>query len=82
MTSRLEVDGLLGCHCVPEPDPSPSTDRALSLQPTAGNGDSGGFFGFKYPDPIGGSAESFAERYRADYKMWGQFIRETGIKVE
>jgi len=33
-------------------------------------------------DPIGGSAESFAERYRADYKMWGQFIRETGIKVE
>src|SRR5439155_18185424 len=28
MTSSLEVDGLLGCHCVPEPDPSPSTDRA------------------------------------------------------
>ena len=33
-------------------------------------------------DPIGGSAESFAERYRADYRMWGQFIRETGIKQE
>jgi tripartite-type tricarboxylate transporter receptor subunit TctC len=33
-------------------------------------------------DPIGGSSESFAERYRADYKMWGEFIRQTGIKVE
>src|SRR5439155_5705846 len=33
VTSRPEVDGLLGCHCVPEPDPSPSTDRALSLLP-------------------------------------------------
>src|SRR5882672_8539065 len=27
-------------------------------------------------DPIGGSADSFAERYRADHRMWGQFIRE------
>src|SRR5438105_3020292 len=33
-------------------------------------------------DPIGGSAESFAERYRADHRMWGQFIRETGIKTD
>jgi hypothetical protein len=33
-------------------------------------------------DPIGGSAESFAERYRADHRMWGQFIRETGISTE
>src|SRR5205809_974319 len=33
-------------------------------------------------DPIGGSAESFAERYRADHRMWGQFIRETGIRTE
>jgi tripartite-type tricarboxylate transporter receptor subunit TctC len=33
-------------------------------------------------DPIGGSAESFAERYRADYRMWGEFIRDSGIKVE
>lgn len=33
-------------------------------------------------DPIGGSAESFAERYRADYRMWGEFIRESGIKME
>jgi tripartite-type tricarboxylate transporter receptor subunit TctC len=33
-------------------------------------------------EPIGGSSESFAERYRADHRMWGQFIRETGIKTE
>ena len=33
-------------------------------------------------EPIGGSVESFVERYRADYKMWGNFIRETGIKQE
>ena len=33
-------------------------------------------------DPVGGSSESFAERYRADHKMWGEFIRETGIKQE
>jgi tripartite-type tricarboxylate transporter receptor subunit TctC len=33
-------------------------------------------------EPIGGSAESFAERYRADHRMWGQFIRETGIRTE
>ena len=33
-------------------------------------------------DPIGGSAESFAERYRADHRMWGEFIKETGIKAE
>lgn len=33
-------------------------------------------------DPIGGSSQSFAERYRADHKMWGEFIRETGIKQE
>jgi len=33
-------------------------------------------------DPIGGSSESFAERYRADHRMWGEFIKETGIKPE
>jgi tripartite-type tricarboxylate transporter receptor subunit TctC len=33
-------------------------------------------------EPVGGSVESFAERYRADHRMWGQFIRETGIKTE
>jgi tripartite-type tricarboxylate transporter receptor subunit TctC len=33
-------------------------------------------------EPIGGSVESFAARYRADYHMWGQFIRENRIKLE
>src|SRR2546429_2103301 len=33
-------------------------------------------------DPIGGSADLFAERYRADHRMWGQFIQETGIRTE
>src|SRR4051812_15621684 len=33
-------------------------------------------------ETVGGSAESFAERYRADHRMWGQFIRETGIRTE
>ncbi|HUQ74354.1 MAG TPA: tripartite tricarboxylate transporter substrate binding protein [Burkholderiales bacterium] len=33
-------------------------------------------------EPIGGSVESFAERYRADHKLWGDFIRETGIRQE
>jgi len=33
-------------------------------------------------EPVGGSADSFAERYRADHRMWGQFIRETGIRTE
>jgi tripartite-type tricarboxylate transporter receptor subunit TctC len=33
-------------------------------------------------EPIGGTVESFAERFRADHRMWGDFIRETGIKQE
>src|SRR5437868_1247885 len=33
-------------------------------------------------EPGGGSPESFAERYRADHRMWGQFIREIGLKTE
>jgi tripartite-type tricarboxylate transporter receptor subunit TctC len=33
-------------------------------------------------EPIGGSPESFAERVKADYKMWGQVVRESGIKLE
>ena len=33
-------------------------------------------------EPIGGSVESFTERYRADHLMWGKFIREQGIKTE
>jgi tripartite-type tricarboxylate transporter receptor subunit TctC len=33
-------------------------------------------------EPIGGSVESFTERFHADHRMWGDFIRETGIKQE
>jgi len=33
-------------------------------------------------EPIGGSVEAFAERFRADHRMWGDFIRETGIRQE
>ncbi len=33
-------------------------------------------------EPLGGPAPAFAERVRADYRMWEQFIRESGIKLE
>jgi len=33
-------------------------------------------------EAIGGPVETFAERFRADHRMWGDFIRETGIKQE
>ena len=33
-------------------------------------------------EPVGGSAKAFAERYRADHRRWGQFIREIGLKTE
>ena len=33
-------------------------------------------------EPVGGSPESFAERFRADHRRWGQFIREIGLKTE
>jgi tripartite-type tricarboxylate transporter receptor subunit TctC len=33
-------------------------------------------------EPGGGSLESTAERLRADYKLWGQVIRDAGIKLE
>ncbi len=33
-------------------------------------------------EPVGGSAEAFAERFRADNRMWGQVIRESGIRLE
>ena len=33
-------------------------------------------------EPVGGPAQSFAERYRADYRHWGQVIKESGIKLE
>ena len=33
-------------------------------------------------EPIGGSPESFAERVRSDYRLWGQVVKESGIKLE
>jgi tripartite-type tricarboxylate transporter receptor subunit TctC len=33
-------------------------------------------------EPGGGSPESTAARLRADHRLWGQVIRETGIKLE
>jgi len=33
-------------------------------------------------EPLGGPAPAFAERVRADYRMWGQVIKESGIKLE
>ena len=33
-------------------------------------------------EPLGGPAPAFAERVRADYRFWGQVVRESGIKLE
>ena len=33
-------------------------------------------------EPVGGSVESFSERWLSDHRMWGQFIKEIGIKLE
>lgn len=33
-------------------------------------------------EPIGGSSQSFAERVQADHRLWGQVVRESGVKVE
>ena len=33
-------------------------------------------------EPVGGSVESFSERFRSDFRMWGQVIKESGIKLE
>jgi len=33
-------------------------------------------------EPLGGPAPAFAERVRADYRIWGQVIKESGIKLE
>ena len=33
-------------------------------------------------EPGGGAAEGVAERLRADYRMWGQVIKEAAIKLE
>jgi tripartite-type tricarboxylate transporter receptor subunit TctC len=33
-------------------------------------------------EPLGGSAPLFAERVRSDYRLWGQVVRESGIRSE
>jgi tripartite-type tricarboxylate transporter receptor subunit TctC len=33
-------------------------------------------------EPLGGPASAFAERVRADYRYWGQVVRDSGIKLE
>ncbi|HUL91322.1 MAG TPA: tripartite tricarboxylate transporter substrate binding protein [Burkholderiales bacterium] len=33
-------------------------------------------------EPLGGPAPVFAERVRADYRLWGQVVRDSGIKLE
>jgi tripartite-type tricarboxylate transporter receptor subunit TctC len=33
-------------------------------------------------EPLGGTAPVFAERVRAEYRYWGQFVRESGFKLE
>jgi tripartite-type tricarboxylate transporter receptor subunit TctC len=33
-------------------------------------------------EPLGGPASAFAERVRADYKHWGQMVKDSGIKIQ
>jgi len=33
-------------------------------------------------EPIGGSAEAFAERVRSDYRMWEQVVKASGVKLD
>lgn len=33
-------------------------------------------------EPVGGSAKSFGELVRSDYKLWGQLVKEAGVKLE
>lgn len=33
-------------------------------------------------EAVGGSVDSFVERFRSDYRMWGQVIKESGIRLE
>jgi tripartite-type tricarboxylate transporter receptor subunit TctC len=33
-------------------------------------------------EPVGGSAKAFAELVRSDYKLWGQLVKEAGVKLE
>jgi len=33
-------------------------------------------------EPVGGSARSFAELVRSDYRLWGQLVKDAGVKLE
>ena len=33
-------------------------------------------------EPLGGPAPAFAERVRADYRHWGQMVKDSGIKLQ
>ena len=33
-------------------------------------------------EPVGGSPQSFAEVVRADYRVWGQIVKEAGVTLE
>jgi tripartite-type tricarboxylate transporter receptor subunit TctC len=33
-------------------------------------------------EPVGGSVQSFAELVRTDYKVWGEIVKEAGVKLE
>ena len=33
-------------------------------------------------EPVGGTPRSFAEQVRSDYKIWGNLVREAGVKLE
>jgi len=33
-------------------------------------------------EPVGGPARSFAELVRADYRKWGQIVKDAGVKLE
>jgi tripartite-type tricarboxylate transporter receptor subunit TctC len=33
-------------------------------------------------EPIGGSAQEFAERVRSDYRAWEQVVKASGVKLD
>jgi len=33
-------------------------------------------------EPVGGTAKSFADLVRSDYRVWGQLVKEAGVKLE
>jgi tripartite-type tricarboxylate transporter receptor subunit TctC len=33
-------------------------------------------------EPIGGTAEAFAERVRADYRAWEPVVKASGVKLD